>query len=68
MIKYAIVSQQLTLKEPSDTSRLTAPASDTMFQIDASQTMVGVLRGGALSPLNYWTWQDLCLERIKDEV
>lgn len=65
--EHAIVSQPLTLNEPSDTSRLTVHVSDTMFQIDASRTMVVASTGDAPFPLNSWTWQDLYQERIKAE-
>lgn len=50
---HATVSQRLTLKEQSDTSKLTAHASDTTFQIDASRTMEAASKGDALFPLNF---------------
>jgi hypothetical protein len=64
---HAIVSQPLILNEPSDTSKLTAHVSDTMFQIDASRIMVVAPTGDAPFPLNSWTWQDLYQAHIKAE-
>ena len=58
----------MTLREPSDTSKLTAHVSDITFQIDASRTMAVAPKGDDLFLLNFWMWQDSYLERIRDGV